>query len=43
MTWTLKKNAVKISWVGLGMLIGNFELNSLKETDQGVDQALTDP
>jgi len=27
MTWTLKKNAVKISWVGAGMVIGNFELN----------------
>ena len=28
---------------GLGMLVGNFELNPLKETDLGVDQAFFDP
>ena len=28
---------------GVGMLVANFELNSLKETDLGVAQAFFDP
>ena len=28
---------------GMGMLVGNFELNPLKETDLGLAQAFLDP